>query len=52
MRDDLPQSVRSSVVTDELLLGTVEPQDLPECIDLMTAAFYKDILTLASDEFR
>eukprot|EP00966_Prymnesium_polylepis_P327274 7383154-Prymnesium_polylepis.1 len=49
VRDDLPEGVRS---TDDLLIGTIEPDDVPACIDILVEAFYKDILTLAKDEFR
>ena len=31
--------------------GTIEQADLPACIDVLMDGFYKDILTLAKDEF-
>lgn len=52
VRDDLPAPLRAEACDDDILIGTIEPGDLPRCIDILMEAFYKDILTLAADEFR
>jgi ribosomal protein S18 acetylase RimI-like enzyme len=31
--------------------GTIEPADLPACVNVLMDGFYKDMLTLAADEF-
>lgn len=40
-----------SLDTSEFLIGTAEWTDLPSCIGCLMDGFYKDILTLAKDEF-
>ena len=50
VRDEVPTALHKG--SEELCIGTVEPADMPACIAILMDAFYKDILTLASDEFR
>ena len=52
VRDDAYELIELPKVDSEaFLLGTAEPSDMPACIDCLMDGFYKDILTLAKDEF-
>ena len=55
VRDDLPAAVRQDLAAlcnaGNLQIGTVEPSDMPACIDILMDSFYKDMLTLAAGEF-
>ena len=49
VRDDGPAFAEFDRST--FRFGTVEPDDFPECVSVLMDGFYKDILTLAKDEF-
>ena len=49
--DVAPSIVQSLELPENLRIGTAEPDDMPEIIDLVTECFYKDALTLAAEEF-
>lgn len=49
--DDLDQLSLPSLDRSTFLIGTIEPNDLPNCVSVLMDGFYKDILTLAKDEF-
>lgn len=46
LREHLP-----GIDSSKLLLGTVEPSDMPACVECLMDGFYRDILTIAKDEF-
>ena len=50
VRNDVaPSIVQSLELPENLRIGTAEPDDMPEIIDLVTECFYKDALTLAAE---
>ena len=51
VRDDVDTSICASLDRSAFRVGTVEPGDLPACVDVLMCGFYKDILTLARAEF-
>ena len=51
VRDDLSPNFATSFDRETFAVGTVEPQDLPSCVAVLMDGFYKDVLTLAADEF-
>lgn len=52
VRDDLDEGLTPpGFDRSAFTFGTVEPHDLPAVIDVLMDGFYKDILTLAKDEF-
>ena len=52
VRDDADASICGGRVDRAAFrFGTAEPADLPACVSVLMEAFYKDILTLAKDEF-
>ena len=51
VRDELPAAYAPDVDRGTFILGTPEPGDMPEVIDVLMDGFYKDVLTLAADEF-
>ena len=51
VRDEVPQAFAPDVDRGPFILGTPEPGDMPEVIDVLMDGFYKDVLTLAADEF-
>lgn len=48
VRDDGPAAIFDPAV---FRFGTVEPDEFPECVSVLMDGFYKDILTLAKDDF-
>ena len=51
VREDIDDSLCTAVDRTAFKFGTVEQSDLPECVTVLMDGFYKDILTLARDEF-
>ena len=50
VRDDVTVSPEITLPSG-LRVGTLEPDDLPHCIEVLLECFYKDTLTLAEAEF-
>ena len=52
VREDvaLPPHI-SAELSSDLRLGSVEEVDIPACVDVLMECFYKDALTLASEQF-
>ena len=51
VRDELPASLTPDIDRGKFVVGTPEPGDVPEVIDVLMDGFYKDVLTIAGDEF-
>lgn len=51
VRDDVGALAERVGLPAGLRVGTIEPQDLPDCITVLLECFYKDTLTLAEAEF-
>ena len=51
VRDDMSPTLAPEVDRSAYVFGTVEPHDMSSCIEVLMQGFYKDILTLAANEF-
>ena len=51
VREDFDAQLLPNVDLTSFRLGSVERADVPACVDVLMDGFYKDILTLAKDEF-
>ena len=51
VRDDMSPTLAPNVDRSAYIFGTVEPRDINSCIEVLMQGFYKDILTLAANEF-